>query len=142
MLVKQPLGQARINVSVVPNTSHGTNKASHVRLPLRGSCALHSSAIFLFTDKANQVRLPMRKRRSPVLYTFVGGLLLNLFLPSYSNLHIYIALSYCFFRNAKKKSCRQETTELVSLGLSFRENQTALRSAQHKSRPILVFAQK
>lgn len=62
----------------------------------------------------------MRKRKSPALYTFVGGLLLNLFLHSYSNLYIYIALSYCFFRNTKK-SCRQETTEPVSLGLSFLE---------------------
>lgn len=66
----------------------------------------------------------MRKRKSPVLYIFAGGLLLNLFLPSYSYLHIYIALSYCFFRTAKKNPAgrkQQNQCRLVFLFLNIKQ---------------------
>lgn len=79
------------------------NKASHVRLPMRGFCALHSSAIF-FHSRIMPIMSGYQWESVSLLFSiyFVNGLLYNLFLPSYSNLHIYIAPSYCFFWNAKK----------------------------------------
>lgn len=109
MLAKQSPSQARINVSVVTKTSHGPVMP---RIRLVVSSYLREGAIlllffafvgdFLFTDKTTHVRLPMGEHKSPILYIFVGDLLLKRFL---SNLHIYIALCYCFFKNAKNKSC-------------------------------------
>lgn len=104
-------------ISYLSWPSNAVNTANHVRFG-RALCFTFVGDFFLLVDKAKHVRLPVRKRKSPSLYTYVGGLLLNLFLSSYSNLHILFCFQLLFLNKCKKKPAgryQQNWSRLVFL---------------------------